>query len=69
MEIIEHTITGIKEFEFLSGWLYGAGIQYGVKCDIFTTEEDSVFTFTITFTEDDMKRDHLEIFKSIFVNY
>lgn len=68
MEIIEHSITGIKEFEFLSGWLFGAGIEYGVICNIFTTEEDSVFTFTIRFTSENIERGHLEIFKRIFEN-
>lgn len=68
MEIIDHSVMGIKEFEFLSGWLYGAGINYGAVCDIFTTEEQSVFNFTITFTEDDIKRDKLETFKRIFEN-
>ena len=68
MEIIKHTVTGMEEFEFLSSWLFGIGAEYYVVCDTFNTEYDSIFTFTIKFTEDNIKRDHLEMFNKIFKN-
>lgn len=68
MEIIKTTVTGINKFEFLSGWLYASGNPYTVTCDTLNTEYDSLFTFTIKFTEASIKQGHLEMFKRTFEN-
>ena len=68
MEIIKHTVTGIKEFEFMSGWLYASGNSYAVTCDTLNAEYDSLFTFTIKFTKASIKHGHLDMFKRTFEN-
>lgn len=68
MEIIKHSVTGISNFEFLSGWLYASENPYVVTCDTFNTEYDCLFTFTIKFSIASIKNGHLEKFKRTFLN-
>jgi len=62
MKIIEF-ITNIEHLEFVTCWLFNAGICYRIEL------KNDLYKLVIRFEQDDIDRGKLQLFEDIFINY